>query len=87
MSGQENLDPLHTIATALEIAASTLPEGPYLHACNAMKEIAPLAKLYTVTFYAFTAVLGEHGPVSSCEKYTRILQRSSPCRCWSVKLV
>ena len=47
----------------------------YLNACNALKELHSLSKLYKVTYYEFQAELGDQGPVVSSMLRTRILSR------------
>ena len=74
---QDDTDPLLRLAALIDILGGhdDVQEGVYLDACNALKELHSLSKLYKVTYYEFVVELGDHGPVVSSKLRTRILSR------------
>ena len=75
----DDADPLRRLQVAIDRLAGRedVPENVYLDACNALKELHSLSKLYKVTYYEFVAEegIGDHGPVVSSRKRVRIM----PC--------
>ena len=70
----DDADPLRRLQVAIDAASrEDVPDNVYLDACNALKELYSLSKLYKVTYYEFVVELGDHGPVVSSRLRTRIL--------------
>ena len=74
---QDDTDPLRRLQVAIDQFGDheDIQENVYLDACNALKELHSLSKLYRVTYYEFVAELGDHGPVVSSRKRVRIMPR------------
>ena len=76
-------DPLRPLQEAVDhlgdhvdsASCEDVPEIVYLKACDALKELYSLNKLYRVTYFEFVAELVDHGPVVSSKKRIRILPR------------
>ena len=74
----DDADPLRRLQAAIDqfpLEHDDVQEGVYLDACNALKELYSLSKMYKVTYYEFVVELGDHGPVVSSRLRTRILSR------------
>ena len=75
----DDADPLRRLQVAIDAASrEDVPDNVYLDACNALKELYSLSKLYKVTYYEFVVELGDHGPVVSSRLRTRILTLIHP---------
>ena len=89
---QDEVDPLRRLQVAIDQLGDheDIQENVYLDACNALKELHSLSKLYRVTYYEFAAVLGDHGPVVEARKRVRIMPRDEhslpDVRNWSYPL-
>jgi hypothetical protein len=85
---QDDAGPLRRLQVAIDILGEqdSVQEGVYLNACEALKEIHSLGKLYKVSYYEFTARRGpadESQPFLDYASCTSIMTRDGADGTWT----